>query len=48
MNPVFPEVPRFTLDAMGVHTSYLMLGEGNSEPVILLHGMSTAREFLAM
>jgi 4,5:9,10-diseco-3-hydroxy-5,9,17-trioxoandrosta-1(10),2-diene-4-oate hydrolase len=44
MNPVFPEVPRFTLDALGVHTSYLMLGEGNSEPVILLHGMSTAAD----
>ncbi len=44
MNLVFPEVPRFTLDALGVHTSYLMLGEGNSDPVILLHGMSTAAD----
>ena len=44
MNQVFPEVPRYTLDALGVHTSYLMLGKGNSEPVILLHGMSTAAD----
>jgi len=44
MNPLFPEVPRYTVDALGIHTSYLMLGDRNSEPLILLHGMSTAAD----
>ncbi len=44
MNLVFPEVPRYTLDALGVQTSYLMLGEGSSQPLLLLHGMSTAAD----
>ncbi len=44
MFAVFPEVPRYSVDALGVQTSYLMLGEGNSGPVLLLHGMSTAAD----
>ncbi len=44
MNPVYPEVPRHTVDALGVQTSYLTLGEGSSQPLLLLHGMSTAAD----
>jgi pimeloyl-ACP methyl ester carboxylesterase len=44
MNKVYPEAPRFEVDALGVRTNYTMLGEGNKGPVLLLHGMSTAAD----
>ncbi len=44
MNQIFPEVPRYSVDALDVATSYLMLGEGQTGPVLLLHGMSTAAD----
>lgn len=44
MNPLFPEVPRYDVNVLDIQTSYLMLGEGRSAPLLLLHGMSTAAD----
>lgn len=44
MNKIYPEAPRYEVDALGVRTNYYMLGEGNKGPVLLLHGMSTAAD----
>jgi pimeloyl-ACP methyl ester carboxylesterase len=43
-NYPYPEVPRFELDALGIHTSYYEAGKPNGRPIILLHGMSTSAD----
>lgn len=44
LNYPYPEVPRFELDALGIHTSYYEAGTPNGHPIILLHGMSTSAD----
>ena len=44
LNYPYPEVPRFELDALGIHTSYYEAGTPNGRPIILLHGMSTSAD----
>lgn len=43
-NYPYPELPRYEVDALGIHTSYYAVGEPNGRPVILLHGMSTSAD----
>jgi pimeloyl-ACP methyl ester carboxylesterase len=43
-NYPYPEIPRFELDALGIHTSYYEIGRPNGRPLILLHGMSTSAD----
>lgn len=43
-NYPYPELPRFEIDALGIHTSYYELGQPNGRPIILLHGMSTSAD----
>ncbi|MCA9917324.1 MAG: alpha/beta hydrolase [Anaerolineales bacterium] len=44
-NYPYPELPRFELDALGIHTSYYEMGVRNGRsPIILLHGMSTSAD----
>jgi pimeloyl-ACP methyl ester carboxylesterase len=42
MSAFFPELPRRTVDALGIATSYYTAGRPEATPVILLHGMSTS------
>ena len=43
-NYPYPKVPRFELDALGIHTSYYEAGTPNGRPLMLLHGMSTSAD----
>jgi len=43
-NYPYPEIPRFELDALGIHTSYYEIGSPNGRPIILLHGMSASAD----
>ena len=43
-NYPYPEIPRFELDALGIHTSYYEAGQPNGRPLLLLHGMSTSAD----
>ncbi|MEZ4590516.1 MAG: alpha/beta fold hydrolase [Chloroflexota bacterium] len=43
-NYPYPEIPRFDLDALGIHTSYYEMGVPNGRPILLLHGMSTSAD----
>jgi 4,5:9,10-diseco-3-hydroxy-5,9,17-trioxoandrosta-1(10),2-diene-4-oate hydrolase len=43
-NYPYPEVPRFELDALGIHTSYYEIGTPDGRPIVLLHGMSTSAD----
>lgn len=38
----YPELPRHTVDALGIETSYYTAGRPDREAVVLLHGMSTS------
>lgn len=38
----YPELPRFTIDALGIQTSYYCSGREHHPPLLLLHGMSTS------
>jgi pimeloyl-ACP methyl ester carboxylesterase len=40
----YDEHPRYTVEALGVPTSYYVAGEPNEQPIVLLHGMSTAAD----
>lgn len=42
--PVFPELPRYFVDALGIRTAYYVAGVPNDHPVLLLHGMSTSAD----
>jgi pimeloyl-ACP methyl ester carboxylesterase len=42
MNTTYPELPRHTVDALGITTSYYSAGQPGGRPIILLHGMSTS------
>ena len=44
LNYPYPEISRFELDALGIHTSYYELGKPNGRPILLLHGMSTSAD----
>lgn len=37
-----PELPRRTIDALGIHTNYYVAGEENGRTVLLLHGMTSS------
>ena len=37
-----PELPRHTIDALGIETNYYEAGEGNGRSVLLLHGMTSS------
>ncbi len=37
-----PELPRRTIDALGIKTNYYVAGEGNGRTVLLLHGMTSS------
>ena len=37
-----PELPRHTIDALGIETNYYVAGEGNGRTVLLLHGMTSS------
>ena len=37
-----PELPRRSIDALGIHTNYYVAGEGNGRNVLLLHGMTSS------
>ena len=43
-NYPYPKVPRFELDALGIHTSYYEAGTPNGRPLVLLHSMSTSAD----
>ena len=43
-NYPYSVLPRFELDALGIHTSYYEMGQPNGRPIILLHGMSTSAD----
>lgn len=40
----YPELPRATVEALGIETSYYHAGASNAPTVILLHGMSTSAD----
>lgn len=41
-NGSYPRLPRFSIDALGIDTSYYQAGNPERAPVVLLHGMSTS------
>lgn len=43
-NYPYPEVPRYFVEALGIHTAYYRMGNPNGRFIILLHGMSTSAD----
>jgi pimeloyl-ACP methyl ester carboxylesterase len=43
-NYPYPEIPRFEMNALGIHTSYYEIGTPNGRPILLLHGMSASAD----
>lgn len=40
----YPALPRHSVNALGIDTSYYVAGEPDGRPVVLLHGMSTSAD----
>ncbi|MCP4420553.1 MAG: alpha/beta hydrolase [Chloroflexi bacterium] len=43
-NYPYPEIPRYELNALGIHTNYYEVGTPNGRPILLLHGMSSSAD----
>ena len=39
---IYPELPRYSIDALGIETNYYVAGEGNGRKILLLHGMTSS------
>lgn len=39
---IYPELPRYSIDALGIETNYYVAGQENGRKVLLLHGMTSS------